>query len=193
MVKKKVNPNKIPLSDGKHNDNKITEAATDKSTLIAWAEILGALADFSEMRTEKLQQLWTDTNKAAGRTHRQEDVEHWVSKIEEIAEIELPYTGASLADVHTKGELNRAIRKIERKSLVFAYSIIGQQFVEKELLPLKDVGRVFQKADSLDKEITDGRITLNDLLEMLRDEFGLVLATSNTGVKLVRYIQEEKK
>ena len=76
---------------------------------------------------------------------------------------------------------------------MFAYSIIGQQFVEKELLPLKDVGRVFQKADSLDKEITDGRITLNDLLEMLRDEFGLVLATSNTGVKLVRYIQEEKK
>ena len=34
---------------------------------------------------------------------------------------------------------------------------------------------------------------MNDLLEMLRDEFGLVLATSNTGVKLVRYIQEEKK
>ena len=78
MVKKKVNPNKIPLSDGKLDVNKITEAATDKSTLIAWAEILGALADFSEMRTEKLQQLWTDTNKAAGRTHRQEDVEHWV-------------------------------------------------------------------------------------------------------------------
>ena len=51
MVKKKVNPNKIPLSDGKLDVNKITEAATDKSTLIAWAEILGALADFSEMRT----------------------------------------------------------------------------------------------------------------------------------------------
>lgn len=193
MVKKKVNPNKIPLSDSKLDVNKITEAATDKATLIAWAEIFGALADFPEMCTEKLQQLWMDANKAAGRAHRQEDVEHWVSKIEEIAEIELPYSAASLAGVHTKGELNRAIRKIERKSLVFAYSIIGRQFVEKELLPLKDVGRVFQKADSLDKEITDGRITLNDLLEMLRDEFGLSLAASNTGVKLVRCIQEEQK
>ena len=193
MVKKKVNPNKIPLSDGKLDVSKISEAATDKATLIAWAEILGALADFPEMCAEKLQQLWMDTNKAAGRVHRQEDVIFWVSEIEEIAGIELSYTVVSLADVHTKGELNRAVRKIERKALVFAYSIIGRQFVEKELLSLEDIGRVFQKADSLDKEITDGRITLNDLLEMLRDEFELVLATSNTGVKLVRCIQEEQK
>ena len=78
------------------------------------------------------------------------------------------------------------MRKIERKALVFAYAIIGQQFVEKELLPLEDVGRVFQKADSLDKEIADQRITIDDLLEMLRDEYGLELATSNTGVKLIR-------
>ena len=193
MVKKKVNPNKIPLLNSKPNIHEISEAATDKATLIAWAEILSALADFPEMCAEKLQQLWMDTNKAAGRVHRQEDVIFWVSEIEEIAGIELSYTVVSLADVHTKGELNRAVRKIERKALVFAYSIIGRQFVEKELLSLEDIGRVFQKADSLDKEITDGRITLNDLLEMLRDEFELVLATSNTGVKLVRCIQEEQK
>ena len=56
----------------------------------------------------------------------------------------------------------------------------------EELLPLEDVGRVFQKADSLDKEIADQRITIDDLLEMLRDEYGLELATSNTGVKLIR-------
>ena len=79
MVKKKVNPNKIPLSDGKLDINKITEAATDKSTLIAWAEILGALADFPEMCAEKLQQLWMDANKAAGRVHRPEEVIFWVS------------------------------------------------------------------------------------------------------------------
>lgn len=193
MVKKKVNPNKIPLLNSKPNIHEISEAASDRATLVAWAEVFGALADFPEMCTEKMQQLWTDANKAAGRVHRQEDVIFWVSEIEEIAAIKLPYTIISPVNVRTKGELNRAIRKIERKALVFAYSIIGQQFVEKELLPLEDIGRVFQKADSLDKEITDGRITLNDLLEMLRDEFGLVLATSNTGVKLVRCIQEEQK
>ena len=52
MVKKKVNPNKIPLSDGKLDVSKISEAATDKATLIAWAEILSALADFPEMCAE---------------------------------------------------------------------------------------------------------------------------------------------
>ena len=95
MVKKKVNPNKIPLSDGKLDVSKISEAATDKATLIAWAEILSALADFPEMCAEKLQQLWMDTNKAAGRVHRQEDVIFWVSEIEEIAGIELSYTVVS--------------------------------------------------------------------------------------------------
>ena len=186
-MKKKVNPNKIPLLNCKPDFHKISEIASDKATLIAWAEVLGALADFPNMCTEKMQQLWADTNKAAVRVHHQKDVELWIPKIEEIAGIRLPYTVASLSDVHTKGELNRAMRKIERKALVFAYAIIGQQFVEKELLPLEDVGRVFQKADSLDKEIADQRITINDLLEMLRDEYGLELATSNVGVKLTKY------
>lgn len=178
-MKKKVNPNKIPLLNCKPDFHKISEVASDKATLIAWAEVLGALADFPNMCTEKMQQVWADANKAAVRVHHQKDVEFWTPKIEEIAGIRLPYTLASLSDIHTKGELNRAMRKIERKALVFAYTIIGQQFVEKELLPLGDVGRVFQKADSLDKEIADQRITIDtscllfDFLYYMQDKENL--------------------
>lgn len=186
-MKKKVNPNKIPLSHAKIDIHELAEQVSDQATLIAWAEILGALADFPEMTSDKLWHIWLKTNKAAGRVHQQGDVESWVEKIEKIAGIQLQYTISSPEKARTKGELDRALRKVERKALVFAYAIIGRQLVELELLPLDDIGRLFRKADSLDREIADRRITLNDLLEMLRDEFGLVLATSNTGVKLVKY------
>ena len=192
-MKKRVNPNKVPLSNTRVDIHELSEKASDQATLIAWAEILGALADFPEMTSERIWQLWTDTNKAAGRVHNQEDVESWIEKIEEIAGIQLPYSTATPSSIHTRGELDRVLRRIERKAVVFAYAIIGRQFVERELLPLEDVGRVFYKANELNEEIADRRITLGDLLEMLKDEYGLGLAVSNTGVKLVRHGQRESK
>lgn len=186
MKKKKVNPNKMPLGNQTIDTKNISGQISDRITLLAWAEVLGALADFPYTTQEEIWDLWHNTNKAAGVVHRHTDVEIWIEKLESLAGIHLPYAKVSSANIYTQGDLNRFIRKTERNALSSAYAIIARPLVERELLPLQDIQKIFQKAVAFNSEIEEKRISVKDIQEMLEEELRLQLAITSTGVKLAK-------
>lgn len=185
-MKKKVNPNNQPLRNPGVDARSIAEKVSDRIILLAWAEILGALADFSYTTQEGVWDLWLKANQAAGVVHRDGDAMIWIAKLENLAGIRLPYVTVSSANVRTHGDLNRFIRKTERNALSSAYAIIARSIIERELLPPQDIQRLFQKADSLNTEIEERRITVDDIQGMLGEELGLQLVITSSGVKLMK-------
>lgn len=185
-MKKKINPNKVPITNRTIDTKNLSGQISDRITLLAWAEILGALADFPYVTQEGIWDLWHNTNRAAGMVHHHTDIESWIEKLEELAGIHLPYTTVSSAGIHTQGELKRFVRKTERNALSSAYAIIARPLIEKELLPLQDIQRVFQKADTLNKEIDEKRISIKDIQLVLEEELKLQLVITSNGVKLMK-------
>lgn len=186
-MRKKVNPNNQPLANPDIDARSIAEKISDRITLLAWAEVLGALADFSYTTQEGLWDLWLNANRAAGAIHGPDGIAAWIAKLEELAGIHLPYVTVSSAKIHTQGDLKRFIRKTERNALSTAYAIIARPIIERELLPLQEVQKVFRKADSLNAEINEKRITVADLQDVLKEEMGLQLVIRETGVKLMKF------
>lgn len=186
MKKKKVNPNKKPLASPVIDTKNYVNEISDQVTLLAWAEVLGATANFPDVTQEWIWTLWTKVNQAAGTIHYHEDVEEWIHKLEEFAGIYLPYTKVFSAGIHTQGDLKRFIRKTERNALSSAYAIIARPMMERELLQPQDIKRIFQKADALNTEIEERRIIVEDIQQMLYDELKLQLVTTSTGVKLAK-------
>lgn len=187
-MKKKVNPKRKPLANSVIDVKTLASQIPDNITLRAWAEVFGALADFPYVTQEGIWDLWLRTNKAAGTAHSHADVQTWIARLEELTGICLPYATVSSADIHTQGDLKRFIRKQERNALSSAYAIIARPLIEKELLPLQDIQRIFQKADSLNTEIEGKRITVRDIQEMLEEELKLRLTITETGVKLMKIV-----
>lgn len=185
MMKKKVNPNNQPLANPGVDARSIAEKISDRIILLAWTKVLGALADFSYATQEGLWDLWLNTTRTANPVRCSNDVVAWIAKLEELAGIHLPYVAVSSSKIHTQGDLNHFIRKTERNALSSAYAIIARPIIEQELLPLQDVQKVFQKADSLNTEINEKRITVEDIQGVLKEEMGLQLVIASSGVKLM--------
>ena len=58
MKRKKINPNRIPISPKNYDLEKIKEQATNDKVLQMWAVLLVALSNFGGMTTEKLLDIW---------------------------------------------------------------------------------------------------------------------------------------
>jgi len=190
MKKKKTNPNKIPLSRTNLDFRQSTGEVAEDIVFLAWIEVLGALADFPEMSQERIWALWKDINRTAEKAHLNTEVEEWIHDIEKCAGIHLPYYKLSSVTASTQGDLIRYMRKTEKNALSCAYAIIAHPILKEGLLSYEETGRVFRKAYGLNQELKDKRISIADLLGVLKEEFSLVLEIEKSGVKLVRIRRE---
>ena len=186
MKKRKKNPNRIPLPRTDIDVRQLTGEIAEEIVMLAWLEVLGALADFQDMSQERIWKLWKDINRTAGKAHLSTDVEQWIHEVEEVAGIHLPYSKLNSATISTQGELNRYKRKTEQNALTSAYAIIAHPILEEELLSKEETGRLFRKAHGLNQELEEKRICKTDIIGILKEELSLTLEIEESGIKLVR-------
>ena len=186
MAKKKTNPNKIPISPDSFDINEITEDATNTMVLRGWALVLGALANFGETTTENLFHLWKEVNAYSTSIKGYSDVADSLKYIEKIAGISIPFERVYAGNIKTQGDLDKFKRRTYQNALYSAFAIIAEPIIAQKLVCEEDIPLIFQKAYDLDDDIIRGRITLEDIQDMLRDEYSIDLYDEGGRVQLRR-------
>jgi len=192
MAKKKVNPNRIPIAANSIDIQQIVNDASDKMVLQAWALILGALADFSDTTTDSLLHLWNTINSFQITICTHDEIAAEIKKIEDLTGLKIPFKQVTSIDIKTQGDLERCKRKAEQNALYSSLGLIACPIMAQKLLPEDVFIRVFRKVFSLDEEISlgkNGRVSLDDILEILKDEYSLILFESD-GHTILRRLND---
>ncbi len=186
MAKKKTNPNKIPIAADSYDIEQITIDATNRNVLKGWTLIFGAFASLNSTTTEGLVDLWEKTNTYSTTILSYDDVADSLKYIEKIADIRIPFEQISTANIKTKGDLDKFIKRANQNALYAAFAIIAEPIIKEKMLPKETISALFSKAYDLEQEILQKRITLQDILDMLEDEYSICLTEWNNKVKLIR-------
>ena len=181
MAKKKLNPNRIPISADSYNIQEIVNKATASNVLRGWGLVLGALANFEDTTTDKLLDLWREVNRYSTTIHNYNDVAKELKIIEEIAKIKIPFEQIKASHIRTQGDLDKFIRKTNQNALYAAMAIIADPIIKQKMFSDEDTALVFRKAYELEEEIGEGRISFEDIVSMLEDEYGLILCVNEHG------------
>ena len=186
MGKKKTNPNKIPIAADSYDIEQITIDATNNNVMKGWALVFGAFASLNSTTTEGLVDLWEKANSYSTTIQDYDDVADSLKYIEKIAEITIPFEQISTANIKTKGDLDKFIRRANQNALYAAFAIIAEPIIQEKMLPEETISALFRKAYDLEQEIVQKRISLQDILEMLEDEYFIRLMEGENKVKLCR-------
>lgn len=191
MAKKKPNPNKIPVNIDAAVLNQIKLEATNDMVLRAWALILAALSGFYDTKASEMQDVWHVVNLAPTKIRSYQDVKRQLDTILEKTGVQIPIHPVENTAIHTQGELTRYVRKTYRYAMSSALAILFEPIMIAKMYPDEKVGRILQKVLDLDDEIEEERISLQDILEMLLDEYGAILEETESGVKFSLVEPEE--
>lgn len=191
MAKKKPNPNKIPVNIDAEVLNQIKLEATNDMVLRAWALILAALSVFYDTKASEMQDVWHVVNLAPTKIRSYQDVKRQLDTILEKTGVQIPIHPVENTAIHTQGELTRYVRKTYRYAMSSALAILSEPIMIAKMYPDEKVGRILQKVLDLDEEIEEERISLQDILEMLLDEYGAILEETESGVKFSLVEPEE--
>lgn len=182
--KKKLNPNRIPVSQKDISVNEEITKTTIDMTYRGWLIMLGALADFYETTREDVLALWAEVNSYAGTVRSYWSAERYLKKLETLTGLSMPFGMVSAENITNQAELNRFRRKVEQNALYSAIALIAEPMVEKKMFSEEKLCEVIRRALSLNEEITDKSISEDDILGVLRDELGVDLAKGKTNAKL---------
>jgi len=183
-TKKRVNPNRIPIKKESFDANEIVRQATQGAVLRAWALVLGSLSNFSEATTEVMLNLWRDVDTYSKTVSRYEDVSEKMAYIEKSTGIHIPFASLSTKNITTIGAANKFRRQAEKNALYAALAIIAEPIVRGELLEEFDIAQLFRRALWTDEELDDKNIALSDILDMLEEEFSVLLYENDGSVRL---------
>ena len=174
MSRKKVNPNRVPVGPGDYNLEQIKNQAANGKVLQTWAVLLAALSNLGGMTTGKLLDIWQQIDQAPTQIHTFEETEQELVKIRELTGVSLSLQRSSSA-IHTKGDLTHFIRTTTANAVSAAFAIIAEPMIQEKILPPEELRIVFQRAAAMNEEIADGEISVQDIQQMLLDEYGLKL------------------
>lgn len=77
--------------------------------------------------------------------------------------------------IHTEGDLTHFIRTTTANAVSAAFAIIAEPMIREKILPLEELRIVLQRAAAMNEEIADGEISVQDIQQMLLDEYDLKL------------------
>ena len=77
--------------------------------------------------------------------------------------------------IHTEGDLTHFIRTTTANAVSAAFAIIAEPMIREKILPSEELRIVLQRAAAMNEEIADGEISVQDIQQMLLDEYGLKL------------------
>lgn len=182
MAKKKVNPNKIPVSISDDVLEQMKLEATQDMSIQIWAIFLAALTSFSGTSADSLLALYDQISNATTKIRDFDSTRECLSDICKLAGATMELKKVRL-EVHTQGDLDRLRNRLRKNSQAASFAIILDPVISQELLPEEDTVALIRKMVSLNEEIEEGRITVEDIQEMLREEYHLELGrTENLAV-----------
>ena len=173
MKRKKINPNRIPISPKNYDLEEIKKQATNGKVLQTWAVLLAALSNFEGMTTEKLLDIWQQIDQAPTQIYTFAETEQELVKIRELTGVSLSLQRSS-SGIHTEGDLAHFIRTTTANAVSAAFATIAEPMIRKRILSSEELRIVLQRA-AMNEEIADGEISVQDIQQMLLDEYGLKL------------------
>lgn len=177
MPKKKTNPNKIPISPKDYNIEQIKLDATRGMAMQIWAAFLAALTSFSETTTDSLLDFFSTVNDSTTTIGNFDDTQEWLSKIKDFSGETLPLKRVNL-DIKTKGDLDRFQNCIRKNAQAATFAIILEPTIREHILEEETLKIIIRKVLDMIEEIDAGEISVQDIQEMLKDEYGLCLSQS---------------
>ena len=184
MKRKKINPNRIPISPKNYDLEEIKKQATNGKVLQTWAVLLAALSNLEGMTTEKLLDIWQQIDQAPTQIYTFAETEQELVKIRELTGVSLSLQRSS-SGIHTEGDLAHFIRTTTANDVSAAFAIIAETMIREKILPSEELRIVLQRAAAMNEEIADGEISVQDIQQMLLDEYGLKLVDADGQCSLV--------
>ena len=183
MKRKKINPNRIPISPKNYDLEEIKKQATNGKVLQTWAVLLAALSNLEGMTTEKLLDIWQQIDQAPTQIYTFAETEQELVKIRELTGVSLSLQRSS-SGIHTEGDLAHFIRTTTANAVSAAFATIAEPMIRKRILSSEELRIVLQRA-AMNEEIADGEISVQDIQQMLLDEYGLKLVDADGQCSLV--------
>ena len=94
-------------------------------------------------------------------------------KIRELTSVSLSLQRSSSV-IHTEGDLTHFIRTITTIAVSAAFAIIAEPMIRKRILSSEELRIVLQRA-AMNEEIADGEISVQDIQQILLNEYSLKL------------------
>ena len=184
MKRKKTNPNRIPISPKNYDLEEIKKQAANGKVLQTWAVLLAALSNLEGMTTEKLLDIWQQIDQAPTQIYTFAETEQELVKIRELTGVSLSLQRSSSV-IRTEGDLTHFIRTTAANAVSAAFAIIAEPMIREKIIPPEDLRIVLQRAAAMNEEIADGEISVQDIQQMLLDEYGLKLIDAGGQCSLV--------
>ena len=184
MSRKKVNPNRVPFGPGDYNLEQIKNQAANGKVLQTWAVLLAALSNFGGMTAEKLLDIWQQIDQASTQIYTFAETEQELVKIRELTGVSLSLQRSSSV-IRTEGDLTHFIRTTAANAVSAAFAIIAEPMIREKIIPPEELRIVLQRAAAMNEEIADGEISVQDIQQMLLDEYGLKLVDAGGQCSLV--------
>ncbi len=184
MSRKKVNPNRVPVGPGDYNLEQIKNQAANGKVLQTWAVLLAALSNFGGMTAEKLLDIWQQIDQASTQIYTFAETEQELVKIRELTGVSLSLQRSSSV-IRTEGDLTHFIRTTAANAVSAAFAIIAEPMIREKIIPPEELRIVLQRAAAMNEEIADGEISVQDIQQMLLDEYGLKLVDAGGQCSLV--------
>ena len=141
---------------------------------------MGALIDFPETTKESLLQLWNDANNYSEIACQPEnenrlnaDLTH-LENLVGLKRVDIPNPD----NIRNAGDLKRFKKKVREKSLYAGFSLMAQPLV-KANYSVDFLRRLFEKAYGINDFIDRHEMTVDEINDALRDEFGVELYSDN--------------
>lgn len=184
--KKKVNPHKQPVQNA--DRNAILEDVTSRITERCWAAFLGSIIDFSDTTQESIIQIWLDANAESLAVAKTADTTEDALKIvDDILGMTMPYPDMGPINLTTQGGINNFVHKAEQKCSYAAFALMAKPMILSGKYSTEFLTHLFTKAQALAKDLEMGKeVSLQDIYEVLDDEFGLRVEKSGTGLHLLQ-------
>ena len=77
------------------------------------------------------------------------------------------------------------IRTTTANAVSAAFAIIAEPMIREKIIPPEELRIVLQRAAAMNEEIADGEISVQDIQQMLLDEYGLKLVDADGQCSLV--------
>ena len=102
------------------------------------------------------------------------ETEKELVKIRELTGVSLSLQRSSSV-IRTEGDLTHFIRTTAANAVSAAFAIIAEPMIREKIIPPEELRIVLQRAAAMNEEIADGEISVQDIQQMLLDEYGLKL------------------
>lgn len=178
MAKKKVNRNRIPVSFRDYNIEQLKQEATRSIVMQEWAVVLAALTSFHDTTKEVLFNFLELAERTPTKICSNEDADKFLRAARDIAGV-APNMKKLNANIRSQGDLDRLKRNLKINAVCTAFCIILEPVLSSGVWTEEECRIIIQKVVSMNEEIEDGALTVQDIQDMLIDEYDLYLEEEN--------------